>query len=69
MTMPERLYAYRFRNKRKGEKEWHPYPVWSDGAPCVRLNPPGPLHCDDRYEVEVVEYVLRVPSDPDDSSR
>ena len=58
--MPERLYAYRYRNKRDGEQEWHPYPTWADGTPVLRLTPPrGPLHCDERYEVEVVEYVLR----------
>jgi hypothetical protein len=58
MTLPTRLYAYRYRNKRIGEKEWHIYPCWPDGTPAVRLDPPEPLHCDERYEVETIEYTL-----------
>jgi hypothetical protein len=61
MTMPVRLYAYRYRNARDGEKEWHAYPTWPDGAPVVKVEPPGPLHCDERYEVEVAEYQLVEP--------
>jgi len=58
MTMPARLYAYRYRNARDGEKEWHSYPTWPNGVPVVYPEPPPRLHCDERYEVEVVEYAL-----------
>ena len=61
MAMPERLYARRYRNKRDGETEWHPYPVWPNGTPSMYLEPPGVLHCGERFEVQVVEYVLVGP--------
>ena len=55
--MPRRLYAYRFRDARDSDKEWHSYPYF-EARPEIFLCDPGPLACDERYDVQLVCYTL-----------